>query len=157
MLAGSSRAVVDTLVAVAVVVDRVAVCSIHAVDSTHDADSEVAEGMDMAVGGMVSVNMAVDDMAAVDKVVVDMIVVNMGMGKDVVAVGRPSMLVAGREVVAPLDEWVGGGSTGCCTCSCGGGRCLLIAGSIWITNYQFWLSGSTILNCLGNCHFCKLL
>ena len=100
MLAGSSRAVVDTLVAVVLVVDRVAVCSIHAVDSTHDADSEVAEGMDMAVGGMVSVDMAVDDMAAVDRVVVDtvvvdMIVVSMGMGKGMVAVGRPSIYGGG--------------------------------------------------------------
>ena len=52
MLAGSSRAVVDMLIAVVVVVDRV---GIHAVDSTHDADSAVAEGMDMAIGDMVSV------------------------------------------------------------------------------------------------------
>ena len=51
--------------------------------------------------------MAAVDRVVVDMVVVDMIVVSMGMGKGMVAVGRPSMVVAGREVVAPLDEWVG--------------------------------------------------
>ena len=114
MVEESSRAGVHTPVAVAVVADRAAVCSIRTVDtvdsilvsgSNHQHKLDVVHMVagDTVVVDTVVVDTVVVDMVVVDTVVVGVVVVDMDTAVSVgIAVGR-----LGREVVAPLDGRVG--------------------------------------------------